>query len=168
MSSAVMKKASIYTCSRCALLIISPRRPHSYSRFLTIASTTEASLCPPLNPTRKMRRGSGQLTSASGIRSSSPLIRRCSSKSFSLQTTWILRPSCALFLFNCLTCDVTKLAVCSDVGCKTVANMIKGKTPEEIRKLFNIVNDFTPEEEVMCFVLSIPYSVGSLLCLCVT
>ena len=26
--------------------------------------------------------------------------------------------------------------------------MIKGKTPEEIRKLFNIVNDFTPEEEV--------------------
>lgn len=37
---------------------------------------------------------------------------------------------------------------CSDVGCKTVANMIKGKTPEEIRKLFNIVNDFTPEEEV--------------------
>ena len=25
--------------------------------------------------------------------------------------------------------------------------MIKGKTPEEIRKLFNIVNDFTKEEE---------------------
>ena len=25
--------------------------------------------------------------------------------------------------------------------------MIKGKTPEEIRKQFNIVNDFTPEEE---------------------
>jgi len=34
-----------------------------------------------------------------------------------------------------------------DVGCKTVANMIKGKTPDEIRKLFNIQNDFTPEEE---------------------
>ena len=29
--------------------------------------------------------------------------------------------------------------------------MIKGKTPEEIRKLFNIVNDFTPEEEVSGF-----------------
>lgn len=25
--------------------------------------------------------------------------------------------------------------------------MIKGKTPEEIRKHFNIQNDFTPEEE---------------------
>jgi len=34
-----------------------------------------------------------------------------------------------------------------DVTCKTVANMIKGKTPEEIRKYFNIKNDFTPEEE---------------------
>ncbi|GBB93636.1 hypothetical protein RclHR1_02200017 [Rhizophagus clarus] len=34
-----------------------------------------------------------------------------------------------------------------DVGCKTVANMIKGKSTEEIRSMFNIVNDFTPEEE---------------------
>jgi len=34
-----------------------------------------------------------------------------------------------------------------DVTCKTVANMIKGKTPEEIRKTFNIKNDFTPIEE---------------------
>ena len=34
-----------------------------------------------------------------------------------------------------------------DVGCKTVANMIKGMAPEEIRKTFNIQNDFTPEEE---------------------
>ncbi|XP_044949468.1 SKP1-like protein 1 [Hordeum vulgare subsp. vulgare] len=34
-----------------------------------------------------------------------------------------------------------------DLTCQTVADMIKGKTPEEIRKTFNIVNDFTPEEE---------------------
>lgn len=34
-----------------------------------------------------------------------------------------------------------------DTGCKTVANMIKGKSAEEIRKTFNITNDFTPEEE---------------------
>lgn len=34
-----------------------------------------------------------------------------------------------------------------ELTCKCVANMIKGKTPEEIRKLFNIENDFTPEEE---------------------
>jgi len=33
-----------------------------------------------------------------------------------------------------------------DVTCKTVANMIKGKTPDEICKTFNIANDFTPEE----------------------
>ncbi len=31
--------------------------------------------------------------------------------------------------------------------------MIKGKTPEEIRKLFNIVNDFTPEEEVCLYLI---------------
>ncbi|KAI8806033.1 putative negative regulator sulfur controller-3 [Cladochytrium replicatum] len=34
-----------------------------------------------------------------------------------------------------------------DLGCKTVANQIKGKTPEQIREMYNIENDFTPEEE---------------------
>lgn len=30
---------------------------------------------------------------------------------------------------------LTRTPLVSDVGCKTVANMIKGKQPEEIRKL---------------------------------
>lgn len=42
-----------------------------------------------------------------------------------------------------------------DVTCKTVANMIKGKTPEEIRKTFNIKNDFTEEEEAQVVIPSI-------------
>lgn len=44
-----------------------------------------------------------------------------------------------------------------DVTCKTVANMIKGKTPEEIRKTFNIKNDFTEEEEAQVTTKSFPY-----------
>jgi len=34
-----------------------------------------------------------------------------------------------------------------DLGCKTVANMMTGKSVEDIRALFHIENDFTPEEE---------------------
>ncbi|KAL6346646.1 hypothetical protein AAG906_000264 [Vitis piasezkii] len=34
-----------------------------------------------------------------------------------------------------------------DLTCQTVADMIKGKTPSEIRKTFTYKNDFTPEEE---------------------
>ncbi|KAM7256416.1 hypothetical protein ACFE04_012157 [Oxalis oulophora] len=34
-----------------------------------------------------------------------------------------------------------------DLTCQAVADMIKGKTPEKIRKTFNIKNDFTPAEE---------------------
>ncbi|CAK0838284.1 unnamed protein product [Prorocentrum cordatum] len=34
-----------------------------------------------------------------------------------------------------------------DLTCAKVASMIKGKNTEEIRQQFNIVNDFTPEEE---------------------
>jgi S-phase kinase-associated protein 1 len=34
-----------------------------------------------------------------------------------------------------------------DLTCATVASMIKGKSPEDIRATFNIKNDFTPEEE---------------------
>lgn len=34
-----------------------------------------------------------------------------------------------------------------DLSCKVVANMIKGKTPEQIRQIFNITNDISPEED---------------------
>jgi len=34
-----------------------------------------------------------------------------------------------------------------DLSCAKVSSIIKGKSPEEIRKVFNIQNDFTPEEE---------------------
>lgn len=34
-----------------------------------------------------------------------------------------------------------------DLTCETVACMMKGKTLEEIRKKFNIKNDYTPQEE---------------------
>jgi len=39
--------------------------------------------------------------------------------------------------------DIGKLL---DYACMTVADQIRGKTPEEIRKHFNIKNDFTEEE----------------------
>ena len=52
-----------------------------------------------------------------------------------------------------------------DVTCKTVANMIKGKTPEEIRKTFNIKNDFTPAEEEQVRVRErVTYREGIVLC----
>jgi len=34
-----------------------------------------------------------------------------------------------------------------DLTCATVASMLRNKTPEQIRNLFQIENDFSPEEE---------------------
>ena len=34
-----------------------------------------------------------------------------------------------------------------NIGCKSVAKLTQGKTPEQIRETFNIKNDFTSEEE---------------------
>jgi len=34
-----------------------------------------------------------------------------------------------------------------DLTCQAMANMIKGRSPEEIRKTFDMMNDFSPEEE---------------------
>ena len=52
-----------------------------------------------------------------------------------------------LTLFKNQASNYLDIKALLDIGCKTVANMIKGKSPDEIRKTFNIVNDFTPEEE---------------------
>lgn len=118
-------------------------------RCLSTASITVASLSLLQNPSLiKMRLASVPQISASGIKSSSLSIRRCSSKSSSLPITWTSSRYCKV-IWRCIHSPVANTCR-SDVGCKTVANMIKGKTPEEIRKLFNIVNDFTPEEEVRC------------------
>ena len=46
-----------------------------------------------------------------------------------------------------LAADYMGIKPLLDLTCATVASMVKGKTAEEIRKTFNIVNDFTPEEE---------------------
>ncbi|KAG2302030.1 hypothetical protein Bca4012_060359 [Brassica carinata] len=34
-----------------------------------------------------------------------------------------------------------------DIACQKVADRIKDKQPEEVRKIFNVENDFSPEEE---------------------
>lgn len=34
-----------------------------------------------------------------------------------------------------------------DLGCTTVADKMKGRTPEEIHNIFEIENDYTPEQE---------------------
>lgn len=38
-----------------------------------------------------------------------------------------------------------------DACCKFIASKISGKTPEELRTIFNITNDYTPEEEEKVF-----------------
>ncbi|MBA0833657.1 hypothetical protein Goarm_006085 [Gossypium armourianum] len=49
---------------------------------------------------------------------------------------------CKKHAANCL-----KIESLLDLTCQTVANMIKGKRPEEIRTTFNIKNDYTIEAE---------------------
>lgn len=103
-------------------------------------------------------------TLASGTSGTSLSTRRCCSRLFLPQTTWTSNLFCEqeVLIFARL---YLMLGNYRDVGCKTVANMIKGKTPEEIRKIFNIENDFTPEEEVCgdyCCTLPIPSLTRSL------
>lgn len=138
-SSSVLKKASIFHCEDIAFFL------QHRLRFLNTANITGESDSRPQMPSHKMKLASAPPTSASGIRNSLQSIKRCFLRSSWLQTISISNHSCQHpFAVNPKHPNVFD----SDVGCKTVANMIKGKTPEEIRKLFNIVNDFTPEEEV--------------------
>ncbi|XP_022858853.1 SKP1-like protein 1A [Olea europaea var. sylvestris] len=51
------------------------------------------------------------------------------------------------FIFFIKAANYLNIKSLLDLTCQTVADMIKGKTPEEIRKTFSIKNDFTPEEE---------------------
>lgn len=59
-----------------------------------------------------------------------------------MTNAWLL-----LCVYNPQAANYLNIKSLLDLTCQTVADMIKGRTPEEIRKTFNIRNDFTPEEE---------------------
>ena len=46
-----------------------------------------------------------------------------------------------------LAADFLDIKALLDLGCKTVANIIKGSHPKEIGEMFNIQNDLTLEED---------------------
>ncbi len=48
-----------------------------------------------------------------------------------------------------LASNYLEMQLLLDLACKSVANMVIGKSPDEIRALFNIKNDFTEEEEAV-------------------
>ncbi|CAN0919627.1 SKP1-like protein 4 [Linum grandiflorum] len=57
---------------------------------------------------------------------------------------------CLLQLMSCLLfecCGLPEHQELLDLMCRKVAHMISEKMTEEMRKIFNIKNDFTPEEE---------------------
>ena len=137
--------STAYSCSEpLSLLILAV-----HCRFSSGANTTRTTLNLLPMTQAPMNLAGARPRSANGTRNSLLLTKRCSSRLFLQQTISTSRHFCELTLqfFDC-TLSILTLTTRSDVGCKTVANMIKGKTPEEIRKTFNIHNDFTPEEEV--------------------
>ncbi|XP_054784034.1 SKP1-like protein 1 [Prosopis cineraria] len=51
-------------------------------------------------------------------------------------------------LYHILTAaDYMEILGLFDLACQTVADLIKGKNPKKIRRIFNIKNDLTPQEE---------------------
>ena len=64
-----------------------------------------------------------------------------------IPSLYLLSLTICKMLNDCKAANYLDVKGLLDVGCKWVANMIKGKSPEDIRSTFNIRNDFTPEEE---------------------
>ncbi|GMR34443.1 hypothetical protein PMAYCL1PPCAC_04638, partial [Pristionchus mayeri] len=59
---------------------------------------------------------------------------------------FLLKPHRAVLFHIAIAANYLAIKVLLDYCCKTIANMIKGKTPEQIRHVFGIECDFTPEE----------------------
>jgi len=55
--------------------------------------------------------------------------------------------SLAILLEMILAANFLDIKSMLDVTCKAVAEMIKGKTPTEIKKVFGVDGDFSPEEQ---------------------
>lgn len=59
-------------------------------------------------------------------------------------TAWATSMDIGTLFETILVVNKLRFRALLDLTCLTVANMIKGKSPEEIRRTFNIKNDFTP------------------------
>ncbi|ELU39455.1 Skp1 domain-containing protein [Rhizoctonia solani AG-1 IA] len=59
-----------------------------------------------------------------------------------------IKPLLYVALSAIFEANVVVTVLSRDLGTKTIGELIKGKSPEEIRRLLNIANDFTPEETV--------------------
>jgi len=46
-----------------------------------------------------------------------------------------------------IAANYLQMQILLDASCKFIASLISGKTTEELREIFNIENDYTPDEE---------------------